>query len=53
MAEHGDNYVRLLGEEGKEIGTLGVDCGHHCGAIVVGHAQQTIRHCDCKECHGN
>lgn len=51
MADHGDNYVRLMGDECEEIGVLGPDCGHHCGALIVGHARQMIRHCDCRQCH--
>ena len=51
MADHGDNYFRQLGPEGEEIGVLGKDCGHHCGAITVGNAQSHVGHCNCPECH--
>jgi hypothetical protein len=51
MAEHGDNYKRMTGPKGEEIGSLGKECGHHCIVQTVGHAHQSVRHCDCKECH--
>lgn len=52
MADHGENYVRLLGKDKEEIGVLNAECGHHCGAITVGNATPHIRHCGCAECHG-
>lgn len=52
MAEHGDNYTRLLNDKGEEVGVLSPECGHHCGVKTVGHAHQMVRHCPCGECHG-
>ena len=51
MADHGKNYTRMTGEDGKELGSLGPECGHHCGVITVGHSDQHKGHCGCPECH--
>ncbi len=52
MADHGNNYVRAVADNGDgEIGALPPECGHHCGVLTVGNAKQLERHCACKECH--
>lgn len=59
MADHGDNYERMMGSDPNdpdkkvEIGKLGPECGHHCGVITVGQAGNHEAHCSCHECHGN
>lgn len=53
MPDHGENYQRMKGPDGEEIGSLGPECGHHCLVQTVGNAQQMIRHCHCPECHGD
>lgn len=46
VADHGDNYTR----DEKSKGSLGPECGHHCGVITTGsHAHKG--HCGCPECH--
>lgn len=52
MADHGDNYHPSLDDEGKYIGSLSDDCGHHCGIITTGSSRH-VGHCNCKECHGD
>jgi hypothetical protein len=51
MADHGDNYKRITGKEGEEIGELGVECGHHCGVQPTAPGHTHTRHCGCVECH--
>ncbi len=53
MADHGNNYKRMTGEEGEEIGSLSPQCGHHCGTITVGGKDTHTGHCSCPECHDN
>jgi len=54
MADHGKNYIRTVSENGDgEVGRLGPECGHHCGVITVGHSDEHVGHCHCKECHGD
>lgn len=53
MPDHGENYERMRGAEGEEIGSLGPDCGHHCGVITVGVSHKMERHCPCRECHAD
>ena len=56
VAQHGENYKRMMGKDGEEIGDLGIECGHHCGVQTSEGAKVThkiIGHCDCLECHGD
>lgn len=53
MAEHGDNYKRMKADDGTEIGTLGADCGHHCGVLTSGRTNRHVGHCPCSDCHGD
>lgn len=52
MAEHGKNYKRMTADDGSEVGSLGKDCGHHCGVITTGGTNKHTGHCNCRECHG-
>ena len=52
MADHGTNYKRMTGPKGEEIGTLGPECGHHCGVLTSGGTNKHVGHCPKNCCHG-